>query len=52
MNCDKSISLQTQLGLDFFILKAPIKKDDIEFYNYENFNISYNLNNNEWLVYM
>jgi len=52
MNSYKSISLQAQLGLDFDILTQQIKKDNLEFYNYENFKISYNLNNNEWLVYM
>jgi hypothetical protein len=52
MTYEKALSLQDQLGLDFYILKNPKIKHGIEFYNYENIIISYNSKYNEWLVYM
>jgi len=52
MTYEKALSLQKQLRLDFNKLKAPIIRYGIEYYTYENFKISYNSKNNEWLAYM
>jgi hypothetical protein len=52
MTYEKTLRLQDQLGLDFYILDTPIENHGIEYYTYENFKISYNPINKEWLVYM
>jgi hypothetical protein len=52
MTYEKALSLQQQLGLDFYILSTPIIKYGLEYYNYQNFKISFNPKTDEWLVYM